>query len=294
MSSLNPEQWLVLGPYLDQALTLSGEERVRWLESLRAENPVLAGQVQELLERDRAAEDEGFLDSSPIRFPEVSGLAGQSVGAYRLISTIGHGGMGTVWLAERNDGRFLRKAAVKFLSVALVGRSAEERFKREGAILARLANPKIAELLDAGVAASGQPYLILEYVEGEPIDHYCDERKLEIRSRIRLFLDVLTAVAHAHANLIVHRDIKPSNVLVSTDGNVKLLDFGIAKLLESGTESGEATALTQEGGRALTPEYAAPEQVTGSPITTATDVYALGVLLYLLLTGHHPAEGARG
>jgi eukaryotic-like serine/threonine-protein kinase len=219
----------------------------------------------------------------------VSGLAGQSVGAYRLISTIGHGGMGTVWLAERNDGRFLRKAAVKFLSVALVGQGGEERFQREGAILARLANPNIAELLDAGVSGSGQPYLILEYVEGERIDHYCDERKLDIRSRIRLFLDVLTAVAHAHANLIVHRDIKPSNVLVNKDDHVKLLDFGIAKLLKGEGQEGAATLLTQEGGSALTPEYAAPEQITGGPVTTETDVYGLGVLLYVLLTGQHPA-----
>ena len=133
MSTLTPEQWRILGPYLDQALTLSGEERVRWLESLHAENPVLAGQVQELLDCDRAAEDEGLLDNSPVRPPETPGLAGQTVGAYRLISAIGHGGMGTVWLAERNDGRFQRKAAVKFLSAGLVGQGGEQRFKREGA-----------------------------------------------------------------------------------------------------------------------------------------------------------------
>jgi serine/threonine protein kinase/tetratricopeptide (TPR) repeat protein len=289
MSTLTPEQWKVLGPYLDQALTLSGEELVRWLESLRAANPVLAGQVQELLDRDRAAEDEGLLDKSPIRPPETPGLAGQTVGAYRLISAIGHGGMGTVWLAERNDGRFQRKAAVKFLSAGLVGQGGEQRFKREGAILARLANPNIAELLDAGVTATGQPYLILDYVEGEPVDRYCDGRALDVRARIRLFLDIVAAVAHAHSNLIVHRDIKPSNVLVNKDGQVKLLDFGIAKLLEGEGQEGAATLLTREGGSALTPEYAAPEQITGGPVTTATDVYGLGVLLYVLLTGQHPA-----
>jgi serine/threonine-protein kinase len=289
MPTLSPKQWQVLGPYLDQALTLSGVERARWLESLRQGNPVLASQIQELLERDRAAENEGLLDNSPVRRPEAPALAGQIVGAYRLISAIGHGGMGTVWLAERNDGRFERKAAVKFLSIGLVGHGGEERFRREGAILARLANPNIAELLDAGVTPGGQPYLILEYVEGEPIDLYCDERKLDVRARIRLFLDVLAAVAHAHANLIVHRDIKPSNVLVNEDGHVKLLDFGIAKLLEGGGQEGTPTLLTREGGSALTPEYAAPEQVTGAPVTTATDVYGLGVLLYVLLTGQHPA-----
>jgi serine/threonine-protein kinase len=289
MSSLTPEQWQALSRYLDRALTLSGEERARWLETLRTENPVLAGQIQELLERDHAAEHEGFLNSSPTLSPETAALAGQTVGAYRLISAIGHGGMGTVWLAERNDGRFQRKAAVKFLSIGLVGHSGEQRFKREGAILARLANPNIAELLDAGVTAAGQPYLILEYVEGEPIDRYCDERRLDVRSRIRLFLDVLAAVAHAHANLIVHRDIKPSNVLVNQGGQVKLLDFGIAKLLEGEGQEGAATLLTREGGSALTPEYAAPEQVTGGSVTTASDVYGLGVLLYVLLTGQHPA-----
>src|SRR5580765_7675885 len=182
MSNLTPEQWQALSPYLDQALTLSGEERARWMESLRTENPVLAGQIQELLQRDHAAEQEGFLNSSPILSPQAAALAGQTVGAYRLVSAIGHGGMGTVWLAERSDGRFQRKAAVKFLSIGLVGHSGEERFKQEGSILARLANPNIAELLDAGVTAGGQPYLILEYVEGEPIDRDCDKRKLDRKS----------------------------------------------------------------------------------------------------------------
>jgi len=289
MTTLTPEQWQVLGPYWDQALTLLGEERARWLESLRTENPVLADQIQQLLEHGLAAEHEGLLDNSPIRRPETSGLAGQTVGAYRLISAIGQGGMGTVWLAERNDGRFQRKAAVKFLSAALVGHGWEERFKREGAILARLASPNIAELLDAGVTAGGQPYLILEYVEGEPIDRDCDKRKLDVRDRIRIFVDVLTAVAHAHANLIVHRDIKPSNVLVNKGGQAKLLDFGIAKLLDGEGQEATATLLTREGGMMLTPEYAAPEQVTGAAVTTATDIYSLGVLLYVLLTGQHPA-----
>ena len=200
--------------------------------------------------------------------------------------------MGTVWLARRSDGRFEGSAAVKLLNAELVGLASEERFRREGSILARLAHPHIARLLDAGVSANGQPYLVLEHVEGEHIDRYCDARELSVEARLRLFLDVLAAVAHAHANLIVHRDIKPSNVLVSTAGAVKLLDFGIAKLLEADTVAGEPTALTREAGRAFTPEYAAPEQVTGGPITTATDVYALGILLYVLLTGRHPTAPA--
>ena len=190
-------------------------------------------------------------------------LDGQKVGDWTLMSLIGQGGMGNVWLARRDDGRFEGRAAVKLLNASLVGRAGEERFRREGSILARLADPHIARLLDAGVSPSGQPYLVLEYVEGEPIDRHCDERSLGVEARLRLFLEVLEAVAHAHANLIVHRDIKPSNVLVGKDGQAKLLDFGIAKLLEGEGEGGAATALTREAGRALTPEFAAPEQMTG-------------------------------
>ena len=200
--------------------------------------------------------------------------------------------MGTVWLAERSDGRFERKAAVKFLSAALVNREGGERFKREGSILGRLSHPNIAELLDAGVTDAGQPYLVLEYVEGQPIDLYCDERKLDVRARIQLFLDVLGAIAHAHSHLIVHRDIKPTNVLVNFEGQVKLLDFGIAKLLDDGSNRAAETQLTQQAGGALTPAFAAPEQVSGGAVTVATDVYAAGILLYLLLTGKHPVGSA--
>jgi serine/threonine-protein kinase len=201
--------------------------------------------------------------------------------------------MGSVWLAQRSDGRFERQAAVKFVSIALTSRATEERFQREGRILGRLTHPHVAELLDAGISADGSPYLILEYVDGVAIDQYCDEHKLDVDARVKLFLGVLSAVAEAHANLIVHRDIKPSNVLVRKDGQVKLLDFGIAKLLAQDGDPAAPTLLTLEGSSALTPRFAAPEQVTGGTVTTATDVYALGVLLYLLLTGQHPA-GADG
>src|ERR1035438_10081119 len=287
MSTLSPDQWQALSPYLDQALAMTNDERAAWLSTLGGRNPALAAQLAALLEEHRVLVEEGYLErgSSMLRGP---GLTGQPIGPYKLISQIGQGGMGSVWLAERSDGRFERQVAVKFLSVALAGRAGEERFKREGSILGRLAHEHIAELVDAGVASSGQPYLVLEYVEGAHIDRYCDERLLDVEARIRLFLDVLVALAHAHANLIVHRDLKPSNVLVSNDGQVKLLDFGIAKLLEGEGQGGEETLLTVEGARAMTPEYAAPEQVTVAPVTTATDVYALGVLLYVLLTGQHP------
>ncbi len=175
-----------------------------------------------------------------------AGLAGRRIGAYILLSHIGTGGMGTIWLAERSDGRFQRQTAVKFLNPALVSSTGTERFTREGRILGRLAHPNIAELIDAGVTPVGQPYLVLEHVEGERIDEYCDRRRLDVDARIRLFLDVLVAVAHAHSNLIVHRDLKPSNVLVRNDGQVKLLDFGIAKLLEEEGQASAATVLTRE------------------------------------------------
>jgi serine/threonine protein kinase/tetratricopeptide (TPR) repeat protein len=223
---------------------------------------------------------------------ETGTLIGQTVGAYTIVSPIGHGGMGSVWLAKRSDGRFEGFAAVKFLNASLLGRAGEERFRREGTIVARLSHPSIAHLIDAGVSASGQPYLILEYVQGVHIDQYCDTNRLDLHARIKLFLDVLTAVAHAHANLVIHRDIKPSNVLVRTSetdraSSIALLDFGIAKLVEHDT--GPAPILTQESRWAMTPAFAAPEQLTGGTVTTATDVYALGVLLYILLGGQHPA-----
>jgi serine/threonine protein kinase len=289
MSTLSPDQWQALSPYLDRALAMTDDVRAAWLSSLGEQDPALATQLGRLLEEHRVLAQEGFLENRRFELPNATGLAGQTLGPYTLISQIGQGGMGSVWLARRSDGRFERQAAVKFVNIALAGRATEERFKREGSILGRLTHPHIADLLDAGVSPDGQPYLILEYVDGEAIDRYCDEHKLDVEARVRLFLDVLAAVAHAHANLIVHRDIKPSNVLVTTGGEVKLLDFGIAKLLEGEGQTGAATMLTHEGGSALTPQYAAPEQLTGQPVTTATDVYALGVLLYLLLCGRHPA-----
>lgn len=286
MSPIAPNQWQSLSPYLDKALEMSEEQRSAWLSAFRVEHPDLARDLEVLLQEHLAASKEGFLEKGA---PRWAGLAGQPVGVYTLISQIGQGGMGSVWLAERNDGRFERRVAIKLLNVSLMGAAGEERFRREGTILGKLAHPNIAQLIDAGVSQAGQPYLVLEHVEGDHIDRYCDQRQLPVEARIRLFLDVLGAVAKAHTNLIVHRDIKPSNVLVRNDGKAKLLDFGIAKLLESEGQSAEATLLTVEGGRALTPEFAAPEQLTGEAITTATDVYALGVLLYMLLTGQHPA-----
>ena len=286
---MNRNRWRTLEPLLNQALELEAEARSSWLEQLSSDSPELAAELVSLLAEEATADRTGFL-TGPVGLGNAGGgLAGLELGPYRLERLLGHGGMGTVWLASRADGRFEGHAAVKILNLALVSAAGRERFRREGSVLARLAHPGIARLLDAGVAGAGQPYLVLEYVDGRPIDDFVRERGLALEERVRLFLRVLAAVGHAHAHLIVHRDLKPSNILVTADGAVKLLDFGIAKLLDDGA-GGDPAALTLEGGRAFTPRYAAPEQVRGEPHTTATDVYALGVLLYLLLSGRHPTD----
>ena len=281
------EHWRVIEPLLDRALELSPSQRASWLDALGTTSPELAAELSSLLDDDDTAERRGFL-SVPV---ELS-LAGTVVGAYTLERPLGHGGMGSVWLARRTDGRFEGRAAVKLLNLALLSGAGQERFRREGSVLARLEHAGIARLFDAGVSATGQPYLVLEYVDGQRIDDYVRAHGLGTAAVVRLFLDVLDAVGHAHASLIVHRDLKPSNILVRRDGVVKLLDFGIAKLLDRDADAPRTP--TMDDARALTPEYAAPEQVSGEAITTATDVYALGVLLYVLLSGRHPTtDGCR-
>jgi serine/threonine protein kinase/Tol biopolymer transport system component len=294
---MDPDRWRAASLRLDEALELTGQQRAQWMAALRAQDPALADDVRGLLEQHELAQREGFLEghcavrpgdaAADAEAPAVSSAAaGGTVGPYRLVSRIGRGGMGVVWLAERCDGRFEGRVAIKLLEVRF-DRS-EARFRREANLLARVTHPNIAHLIDAGVFGEGQPYLVLELVEGMPIDEYCDDRKLDVSSRITLFLDVLGAVAHAHAHRVVHRDIKPANVLVRTDGHVKLLDFGIGKLLEPDGQANRISTLTLEHGAALTPAYAAPEQLQGGLATAATDVYALGLLLYGLLTGQHP------
>jgi serine/threonine-protein kinase len=287
---MNPDRWRAVSAHLDRALDLTVAERLHYLDDLRKRDPQLAAELAALFEDDRQLREEDFLGHSPAPPVESHLQAGQELGAYRLISSVGTGGMGSVWLAERIDGRFERKVAIKFLRASLVGRDAEVRFRREGSLLARLSHPHIAQLIDAGVAPEGEPYLVLEHVDGEAIDVYCNNRRLAVDARLALFLDVAAAVSHAHAHLVVHRDLKPSNVLVTNEGEVKLLDFGIAKLLED--EGSQRTLLTREGSSALTPLWATPEQVTGAAVSTATDVYALGSLLYLLLCGWPPAVEA--
>src|SRR6201996_2326127 len=200
MPQLSAEQWAVLSPYLDAALDMEPVEREEWLFVLGQENPSLAKELDILLDKHRLLSEEGFLEADAMGTAVRWGLAGQTVGVYTLKSQIGQGGMGSVWLAERSDGRFERQVAVKFLNLALMGRSGEERFRREGRILALLVHPHIAELIDAGVLPTGQPYLVLEHIEGDQIDRYCNRNKYDIKARIELFLDVLEAVARAHAS----------------------------------------------------------------------------------------------
>ncbi len=292
MAEIGATQWIELSPLLDELLEAQGDVRAQRLAQIRRENAALAMQLETLLGERTAIERDAFLEGRAFSAFTEPSLAGHTIGAYTLERPLGEGGMGAVWLGHRSDGRYEGKVAVKFLNLALLARGGAERFAREGNMLARLTHPNIARLLDAGVATSatvgGQPYLVLEYIEGVPIDRYCDGNVLSIDRRLRLFLDVLAAVAHAHTNLILHRDLKPSNILVTAQGEVKLLDFGIGKLLAEQSTAASATELTQLAGHAFTPDYAAPEQVQRGDVTTATDVYALGVLLYQLLAGRHP------
>lgn len=212
-------------------------------------------------------------------------LTGARLGPWRVLDEIGRGGMAIVFRAERADGAYRQQVAVKLLRRTLSVSAAEDRFEQERRVLARLEHPSIARLIDGGTTTDGLPYIVMEYVNGEPIHRYCDQRKLSIEARLDLFLQVCEAVQFAHRQLIVHRDIKPANILVTPDGTPKLLDFGIAKLLESDGDSADMTT-TLLTHRMLTPQYASPEQILGEPVSTATDVYALGLLLYELLCGH--------
>ncbi len=287
MAGIDKHRWTVLSPLLDELLDADDAVRALRLAQLRDTDSALAEDLSSLLHRQVLIDQEGFLEGSATPLPAEPTLAGRKVGSYTLERLLGRGGMGAVWLAHRSDGRYAGRVAVKLLNLALLGPAGTERFKREGSALARLAHPNIARLVDAGVTGDGQPYLVLEYVEGEPIDRWCDASALDVDALVRLFLQVLDAVAHAHSKLILHRDLKPANILVTPAGQAKLLDFGIAKLMDE-EQSPALSAVPTRAGGAFTPEYAAPEQIQGAEVTTATDVYALGVLLYALLTLRHP------
>lgn len=263
---------------------LDERERPHWLIALAVQDPPLHERLLALVDADRKASDQPFLRPSD---PPGS-LVGKLFGPWRVESLIGTGGMAQVWRARRTDGLYDGVAAIKLMRLATVDAGSNERFAREGQMLARLSHPNIARLLDAGVTGGGERFLVLEHIDGERIDTWCNRNRRTLAQRIALFVVVCKAVAHAHENLIVHRDLKPSNIFVATDGEVKLLDFGVAKLLadDAGFLHQE---LTRDVGAALTPAYAAPEQLAGASISTATDVYALGVVLYELLNGARPA-----
>lgn len=282
---LTPDRWKALSPLLDEALDRTGEARVQWLTDLRSRRPSDAAEIEALLSNTAEPQLGTGALAAPVAALALQGsLVGLALGAWTLERPIGSGGMGAVWLATRNDGRFSGKAAVKLLHPSLSAGDAAARFRLEAEVLARLTHPQISRLYDAGVTPGGQPYLVLEFVDGVPIDQYCDARGASIATRVALVRQVLLAVAHAHAQGVVHRDLKPSNLLVSAEGTVTLLDFGIARLATEATGGPMADGLTQ----AFTPRYAAPEQVQGDIVTTASDVYAAGVLLYELLSGRHP------
>ncbi len=289
--------WNTISKLLDEALDLEPNARTGWLERLQATEPQLASSVQQLLAAHATSETADVLAGLPPiedltgTFAEQKGDlglgAGDRVGPYLLKRELGAGGMADVWLAERADGAFARNVALKIPRISRLRRDLAIRFARERDILARLEHPHIARLYDAGVTDDGLPYLAMEFVDGQPITDYCDKHGVPIKARLELFAQVLDAVQFAHANLIIHRDLKPFNILVGNDGRVRLLDFGIAKLLADAEPIAE-TQLTQLSGRALTPDYASPEQIKGEPLTTASDVYSLGVVLYELLARVRP------
>ncbi len=298
LSGWSRSKYAQISKLLDEALEFGSEARSEWLETLERHDPDLAAELRSLLtapeesrvERTLAGADD--LADQLAALPEANrSLVGRRYGPYCVRSLLGHGGMGSVWLAERVDGLFARQVALKLVHPALMSRGLAERMSRERAILARLDNPNIGRLYDAGVSDDGQPYLALEFVAGSPFGAFCDGRRLGVRERLQLFQQVLSAVRYAHSHLVIHRDLKPSNILVTDEGRVCLLDFGISKLF--GEAAIRETDLTQLSGRALSLDYAAPEQIAGAQITIATDIYALGVMLYELLSGQGPYKLTR-
>jgi eukaryotic-like serine/threonine-protein kinase len=280
------DRWRAISPHLDRALELNLAERQQWLAEFAGNDPDMAKLLRELLLTQQLNEATGFLERSPLARdsePEI----GQQVGSYELVSRLGNGGTGSVWLARRSDGHFESTVAIKVLDRRGLARQGDEQVRREAGLLAQQSHANTAKLFDAGFCENGQPYLVLEYVQGRRIDEYCSELGLTLPERLELLLPIVEAVAHAHARQIVHCDLKPSNVLVTTDGVAKLLDFGVASLISRSLPL-EAAVARQDSPLPMSPGYASPEQIRGEAITPASDVYALGMMLHVLLTGQHP------
>ncbi len=284
---MTPERWQQIRGVFDHVASMPPAEREAYLNQTCGRDADLRHEVESLLESDHQA-GEAFLNTPAINLASRRELApsrvGRRIGSYDILEVIGRGGMGEVYRARRADGQYEKQVAIKLVRGGYDTASVLERFRHERQILASLDHPNIARLLDGGTTEEGIPYLVMELIEGTPIDQYCDAHKSNVNQRLRLFVQVCAAVQYAHQRLVIHRDIKPGNILVTKEGVPKLLDFGIAKILD--VTGGDPTVATIAGP--MTPEYASPEQIRGEAITTATDVYSLGVVLYQLLTGRSP------
>ncbi len=288
---MNPERWQQVEEIFATALERPREERARYVAQACGDDAALEQEVASLLDSADTAGDyfadlAGRAGIPAVDAEEAEHLVGHRVGNYRLVALLGRGGMGAVYLAERDDTQFEKRTALKLLPLGMDSEESRHRFHLERQILALLEHPGIARLLDGGVTEDGTPYYVMEYVEGTPVDEYCDTQRLSIAERLQIFLSVCDAVQHAHQNLVVHRDLKPRNILVTASGQIKLLDFGIARIIDQ-EQAKDGTTFSHRA-RPMTLAYASPEQVRGAAITTASDVYSLGVLLYRLLSGHHP------
>ncbi|MEZ5344682.1 MAG: tetratricopeptide repeat protein [Pyrinomonadaceae bacterium] len=293
--ALEPDDWMLVKELLGRSLDLEPGFRAEFLKDSGAKKEIVK-EVISLLEYEEESEEflsvaaSGFIVSETAAEDAGESPIEKEIGVYKVIDELGHGGMGAVYLAERIDGKFDQRVAVKMLRREFNTAAIRRRFKKEREIQASLVHPNIAHLLDAGTTEDGVPYIVLEYIEGDPVDEYCERNKLTLNQRLKLFNRICDAVAFAHQKLIVHRDLKPSNILITKDGEPKLLDFGISKLLDE--EIDQAHTITSLG--AMTPEYASPEQVNGESVTTSTDIYSLGVILYELLTGRRPFTHTKG
>lgn len=287
---MNPTRWAKISEIVENALNKDIKERSKYLTQACGGDTALREEIESLLLFENFDQTDVFEKHqlNALFFADESKLPisfiGKQIGKYKLIKLLGEGGMGAVFLAERTDGEFEQQVAVKLLKQGFVSKIALNRFISERQILARLHHRFIAQLIDGGTTAEGVPYLVMEYIEGLPLLDYCQQNNLDLKARLEIFQKICSAVQYAHQHLVIHRDLKPSNILVTEDGSPKLLDFGISKLV---TQEGD-TIQTQTEFRALTPAYASPEQIKGDTISTATDVYSLGIILYELLTGKRP------